>query len=602
MIPRRKRLSLLRLCSLLLAASIPLARAASSNITYDGSLQALGGAAAGDLAKVGGVFTIPQQAGVTAGQNLFHSFGKFNLYWNETANFTGSSVANVISRVTGGSYSAIDGTIRSSIPGANLYLINPSGVLFGPTSHLDISGSFYLSTADYLKLGASDRFYSNTSATSSFVAADPTAFGFLGTTPGLIASLGSGSSYYQYYYGRYGLKVPDGKTLSLVGGDIYVTIDDYYNESQLQAIGGRIDLASVAGPGEVTFSASALQLGPGQAGGAITVDGGSIVRVSGSSGGRLLIRGGSLLTMDSAMLMASTTGAGTAGSIDIQVQGDLILTNGGRITANTLASGAGGNISIQAGNIILDNGTQVTTDTSGNGQAGDIAITAAGVVVISGYDVYGNSSGIFTSTSAGSTGQGGSITLQASDVVLLWGKIGTSAWGDGAGGGITVQANTLAMDDAFIYAFSHGDGAGGDIVLTVLDPSLTSLSLTNGAQVTTGTSGSGQAGNIAITAAGAVTISGYDYYYKLQSGIMTSTSTGSTGPGGSVTIQASEIALSDLGKIDTSTHGSGAGGGIALTVTDLSLTSKGRILSNTYGSGQAGNIAITAAGAVTISG
>ena len=88
------------------------------------------------------------------GNNLFHSFGQFNVQTGESATFTGSStVENVIGRVTGGQQSLIDGQLRSEMPQANLYLLNPSGVLFGPNATLDVPGSFHVSTADYLKLG-----------------------------------------------------------------------------------------------------------------------------------------------------------------------------------------------------------------------------------------------------------------------------------------------------------------------------------------------------------------------------------------------------------------------------------------------------------------
>ena len=59
---------------------------------------------------------------------------------------------NILSRVTGGQQSVIEGRRLSTIPGANLYLLNPSGVLFGPNTSLDVSGSFHVSTADYLRL------------------------------------------------------------------------------------------------------------------------------------------------------------------------------------------------------------------------------------------------------------------------------------------------------------------------------------------------------------------------------------------------------------------------------------------------------------------
>ena len=93
------------------------------------------------------------------GANLFHSFGDFNVHTGESATFTGpATTQNVIGRVTGGHASDIDGTIRSEMPKANLYLLNPAGVMFGPDASLDLKGSFAVTTADYLKHADGTRF------------------------------------------------------------------------------------------------------------------------------------------------------------------------------------------------------------------------------------------------------------------------------------------------------------------------------------------------------------------------------------------------------------------------------------------------------------
>ena len=80
--------------------------------------------------------------GEQAGPNLFHSFEQFSIGTDEVATFTGpESVENVVSRVTGGEVSSIDGTLRSTIPNADVYLLNPAGLVFGPNGRLDVGGS-----------------------------------------------------------------------------------------------------------------------------------------------------------------------------------------------------------------------------------------------------------------------------------------------------------------------------------------------------------------------------------------------------------------------------------------------------------------------------
>jgi len=105
--------------------------------------------ASGPLA--GPNYDITQNLGKTVGQNLFHSFSSFNLSNVESANFSGdASINNVISRVTGGNASNINGQINSSIPGGNFYFINPAGVIFGNDASIDVGGSFTVGTADYI--------------------------------------------------------------------------------------------------------------------------------------------------------------------------------------------------------------------------------------------------------------------------------------------------------------------------------------------------------------------------------------------------------------------------------------------------------------------
>jgi len=129
-------------------------------------------------------YLISDNLGKQSGTNLFHSFESFNIDTGESATFTGPiSVENVIGRVTGTHSSWIDGTLRSQIPNANLYLLNPNGILFGKNASLDMSGSFHASTADYLRLKNGQNFYVNQSNDFSLMVTPPSRFGFLDSTP-----------------------------------------------------------------------------------------------------------------------------------------------------------------------------------------------------------------------------------------------------------------------------------------------------------------------------------------------------------------------------------------------------------------------------------
>src|SRR5262249_43429653 len=130
--------------------------------------------------------------------------------------------------------------IRSQIPGANLYVLNPSGVMIGQNARLDVSGSFHVSTADYLRLADGATFSAHLSEISTLSVASPAAFGFLGPQPAAIT-----------VQNRF-LEVPEGATLSVVGGDVQLV------HSVLGAPSGRIQLASVAAAGEVIPVTSGL--------------------------------------------------------------------------------------------------------------------------------------------------------------------------------------------------------------------------------------------------------------------------------------------------------------------------------------------------------
>src|SRR5688572_27910709 len=115
-------------------------------------------------------------------KNLFHSFERFNVESQGKVTFTGpKGLDNVISRVTGGERSSIDGTLASEVEGADVWLVNPAGILFGPNARLDVPGSFHASTADELRFEDGVKFSAKDPGSSVLSMARPEAFGFLGS-------------------------------------------------------------------------------------------------------------------------------------------------------------------------------------------------------------------------------------------------------------------------------------------------------------------------------------------------------------------------------------------------------------------------------------
>ncbi|MBD2449873.1 CHAT domain-containing protein [Nostoc sp. FACHB-152] len=159
--------------------------------------------------------------------NLFHSFSKFGLDANQTANFLSQpSIQNILGRVTGGQASFINGLIRVTGGNSNLYLINPAGIVFGNNASLNVPASFTATTSD--RIGFSNGWF-NAIGTNNYNAliGSPNSFAFDSSVTSAILNQGN-------------LAVPYGNNLSLFGGTVVST-------GTLSAPGGNITVATVPG-------------------------------------------------------------------------------------------------------------------------------------------------------------------------------------------------------------------------------------------------------------------------------------------------------------------------------------------------------------------
>ncbi|NEP51503.1 MAG: filamentous hemagglutinin N-terminal domain-containing protein, partial [Moorea sp. SIO3C2] len=116
------------------------------------------------------------EGGAIRGSNLFHSFLEFNVNEGQNVYFANpDGIANILTRVTGGSRSWISGTLGVDGP-ANFYLINPNGIHFGNNARLDVAGSFIATTADGIKLGQQGLFSATEPEQSNLLTIQPGAF------------------------------------------------------------------------------------------------------------------------------------------------------------------------------------------------------------------------------------------------------------------------------------------------------------------------------------------------------------------------------------------------------------------------------------------
>jgi filamentous hemagglutinin family protein len=561
-----------------LIGAIIYASAPHAQIIHDTSL----GGPRTDVGK-GPNLLIDPALGKIQGANLFYSFEQFNVLQKQTATFEGPSngapISNVVSRVTGGSSSQIFGTIAfdPQIHGANFFLLNPNGVIVGPGATFDVGGSVHLTTADSLKFTDDKRFLARPAPDEVLSAADPFSFGFLGTSSTVSKVEINGN------ISRVTLKVAEQKTLSLIGGEVAIT------GATLAAPGGRVQIASLSS-GEAMLDGSVTpssRLGP------ITITGSTIgaTGLDGLGSGTVIIRGGQLL-VDASQIYAHTPGD-VAGPrlIDIQVAGDVCLTNGAVISSATSVADRGGDIRITADKLRLDNQSLVETNASSEGDGGCVIATVGGLTVVGGSSI---------GTTGFATGRGGNITVKA-DAIKISGssQIFSNAWADGNGGKVSlaprlstlelVLDNTGGISSATLF----GAGSGGDIQVNA-----TSVRLLGGATISSLTSTVAPGGSIALTA-NSVTISGGDSSTGVQSGIFSgSFGAAETGTPGKISVTAGNFTLTQGGTIQSGGTFAPEAGDIEITATNSLVISSGGTISSAAFDQPGGQVSLVARTAI----
>ena len=543
-------------------------------ITLDGTVGT--GGAQTLTPDINNKFEITDALGTTVGNNLLHSFGEFNLTKDQIASFSGlANITNIISRVTGGKVSNIDGTIRSTIPGANFFFINPAGVIFGAHAQLDVSGSFVVSTADELRL-ADGKIFSAvdpTGADNLLLSAPPSAFGFLDGQP--LAEVGvqiNGAT----------LAVEPGQSITIVADD---GVDDgatvagvVVDGGTLTAASGKVSLASVASAGEVTYDTSthtvALDaMSFDQLGTVEMINGASVeTDADGEVGGTIAIRGGRLTVGGGSSITSNnlSSGDGALVAIDIEVTGQVMMDG---VTLQSVTSGGqSGDILIAAGSFEAINNTQIQADTfpGVTSNAANISITADTQI-----DVL-SSSDIFTLTRG--DGQAGLVELSAQAVEISgFAVVSANTVGAGSAGVVEITTSSLTMNLGRIDARTTASGSAGMVIIDTeegVEEGVVDLS--NGTRIRADTRGTGSGGTIDITTTNLI---------MDNSGIQTLA--GNFGPAGNITINAETVDLSNTAQITAWTIGPGAGGLIKITADALTLR-EGDTPSST--SGLTGNI------------
>ncbi|NEP00977.1 MAG: S-layer family protein [Symploca sp. SIO2E9] len=496
-----------------------------------------------NINQEGNTFVI--EGGTTAGGNLFHSFQEFSVPTDTEAFFNNAlTIDNIISRVTGGQISNIDGLIRANGT-ANLFFINPNGIVFGENARLDLGGSFLGSTAESV-LFTDGGFFSASEPNAPPLLTINVPIGLqLGQNPGAIRVEGTETI---------SLEVKPGHTLALLGGDVTLT------GGTITASSGRVEIGSVA--------KAQISLTPTEAGFALGYEGvdnfqdiqlsqKSAINASGEGGGEIQLQGRQVLVSDGSQVLTITEGSQPGGNLRVNAT-ELVAVSGtsadgkviSSLQADTIGTGAGGDLFITTGQLQVWDRALVSATTFGEGPGGDLTISASESVELSG---------------------SGFENLQQN--ILLRGIFGILKISDAESG---------------LLAAAAGTGSAGKLTIDT-----TQLTLQDGALISTTTGGAGAGGNIVVRASESIEIAG--------SLFLTGTLQGTTGVAGNLNIDTQQLIVRDGGLLQTFTFGQGAGGNLLVNASESvellrtpvgSLVPTGIFANSIFGTGAGGDIEV----------
>jgi filamentous hemagglutinin family protein len=535
--------------------------------------------------------------GTTKEGNLFHSFKDFSVPTGSEAFFNNApDVVNILNRVTGGNISSIDGLLRAN-GSANLFLINPAGIVFGEGASLDIGGSFYGSTADSILFPDRVEFSAtDTQAEPILTINAPIGLNFR-DNPAPIVNNSKASANLNpsvtFDDNTFGLRVPDGKTFALAGGNITA------NGGGIVAFGGRIELAAVGGQGTLTlvsngnsFSFDFSENLP-RADVSLTNNAGFLV--AGSDGGDIAITARNINILEDSSLSAGIFfGLGSpnaqAGDITVNTTGIVTLNNGSIFNfVGSDAIGNGGNINIKAKSLNVSNTGQIIATTFGQGDTGSVNILAKETVSFDGRDETDSfPSGIFVTVREGAIGNARDIKITTGSLKITnRAQLSSSTEGNGNAGNINIDAqNEISLSNSILISEvteGLGMGDGGDITIET-----GSLLLQNGSALLADTENIGNAGDITIEARENVVLEGKGP--AAQSGSLEDvpnqiTATiddfvGAVGEAGDINISTPFLLVTDEGFIRVSTFAQGDAGNIKISSDNIFIDNFGSIESD----------------------
>ncbi len=570
------------------------------------------------------------EGGAIRENTLFHSFTKFNVTDGGRVYFANpDGVTNILTRVTGNNVSEIFGTL--GVEGAaNLFLLNPNGIVFGENASLDVNGSFFATTAESFVFGEGLEFNATKPETAPLLTINLTPGLQMGSNSGSITVQGNGhlltgGSFFPVMDNNTptGLQVNQGKTLGLIGRGINLT------GGILKVPGGNIQLSSVEeGIIQINSSTELWQLDTSQVQrfGDIKFSDKALVDTSGIITGDIQLQGQNISFEDGSMVVIQNLGPQASGKItvnatdSIQFSGSLQnapdqITPLGTITGvissklitESLGTGKGGDISVKSGNLFLADGGLITARTYSNADTGNIDVNVTELIEIKNYSQFNPLllSGIRTNIF--SNGDSGEINVSANNVTVSGGgTISSFNLGNGKGGEVKINVNQDLQISGFnseiaapttLGGFAFRKGNSGSTTINVAR-----LSVSDGANVNTATLAEGSAGQLTVNASESIEVSGaaseigfsttlgsdaliFDATFRQLLGLPDRPS----GDSGSILVNTPVLIITDGGTVSVRNQGLGNSGSLEINSDQIFLDSEGNITALSA-SGQGGNI------------
>ncbi|MFK8183586.1 MAG: filamentous hemagglutinin N-terminal domain-containing protein [Phormidesmis sp.] len=579
--------------------------------------------------------------GNSAGTNLFHSFEEFSIPQGGSAHFNnGTDVKTIFGRVTGNNLSTINGLLQAN-GNADLFLMNPNGIVFGSQATLDVGGSFVATTANEILFNDQTRLTTDTAQASILTISAPVGLQLL-TSPAAIEVNGAGHNLTQTGIAsavsrgtaQSALQVNTGKVLSLIGGSLAL------EGATLIAEAGHIELAAVE-QGQIDFDTTkprwqfdydaATQLGK------MTLAAQSLVdasepesnATSTNSGnanldthysGDISLVGENITLSDASVVLLQNRGDEASGNIRIQANDTLeVIGNnpaGDLLTGfKTQATGSGraGDIELQVHNLRAVQGAEIESATYGAANSGDISVKASGMVSIEGFSQTRPDSSTTVSTLTASSGNAGNMTINADQVsisnggnLISFNIPNFSSGGNGDSGNLTLTAktkievtgdNNITQVPSSLSVVTLSDAKTGN--LSVEAPQ---IEVRDGGRIGTTTFASGTTGSLTLTAPESLTVSGIgnsafnpsfisasanilDPFTRALFGLPDTPS----GQSGDLVIHAGRVNVTEGAQITVRHDGTGDSGSLRIDADTVFLNGNGGITASTE-SGKGGNI------------